>query len=110
MFATLRSVCESTEMYVCMYVCMHVSFSYQIFDSYLIYNSAMCLDVGASVIYCSTLPEGEEYLKKLKKYIEHRLYPENLLIQQQQKELEMEVATYLLSLLPIQLAIESLYV
>ena len=94
-------------MYVCMYVCMkayvHVSFSYQIFDSYLIYvflliNSAMCLDVGASVIYCSTLPEGEEYLKKLKKYIEHRLYPENLLIQQQQKELEMEVATYLLFL------------
>jgi len=51
---------------------------------------AICLDVGAALIYTSIVPEYEENMKVLKKYIEHRLYPENLLIQDQQGELSME--------------------
>ena len=44
------------------------------------------------MIFSSTKPEGEDSFKVMKKYIEHRLYPENILIQEQQGELEMEVS------------------
>jgi len=49
--------------------------------------------VGAALIYTSTAPENESNMRVLKKYIEHRLYPENLLIQDQQGELAMEVSS-----------------
>lgn len=49
---------------------------------------SMCLDVGAALVYCSTYIDTN--LPQLKKYIEHRLYPENTLLQVQQGELMME--------------------
>lgn len=57
---------------------------------------ALCLEVGAALIYTTTEadlnPEAEKLcnMLRLKKYIEHRLYPENLLLQHQQKELVLE--------------------
>lgn len=49
---------------------------------------AMCLEVGAALVFSSTYIDTN--LPTMKKYIEHRLYPENLLLQDQQGELCME--------------------